>query len=171
MQEAVTFPKPEEVNIIATRNGELTNIPGTEFRTPLSPYITSLKFWDKYLDIHFTSDDDVTVIPIAFYCKSGWQKLPFAKCVGTYEKIVSHSHVEMKATYFSAQLTGEGSPPAINEELGVLVQLIGNKTTHEIDNFYEPSDEPFDIVLPPAHSERILLRVKNQIDPGWYLPE
>ena len=181
MREAVTFPKPEEVNIIATRNGELTNIPGTEFRTPLAPYKTQL--WCGNYD-HLDSKNlrlytsyDVTCIPLAIVRGSttsytyyrtlakpidphvGYRRLP-----SSYEEPDPHSP---NVVEFGAKLRSGEVAPATGDRIGFIVQLIGNKTTQIIDAFDSPSD-PSEVILPPCYSERVLLWTKNPITDSRY---
>lgn len=42
MKEQVIFPEPQNVTILATREGELTQIPGSEFRAPVAPHIANI---------------------------------------------------------------------------------------------------------------------------------
>ena len=171
MQEAVIFPKPEEVNIIATRNGELTNIPGTEFRTPLAPYQTLLRFNPAGMEPYLLTDTDVTPIPISMFYESSGLKYTYAKCLNIFEERLEIDDDKSKVTYFDAQLLKSKSPPS-TDRIGLMVQLIGNKTTHILDHFTDPpsSDDEAIVTLPPCHSERFLIVVANNINPAFYLP-
>ena len=181
MREAVTFPKPEEVNIIATRNGELTNIPGTEFRTPLAPYKTKLWCGTGSHD-HLNSSNlrlytsyDVTCIPLAIVRGSS----PSSESLTYYRTLAMPVNPFLeearRASYgddpytdspnivqFGAKLTIGEVAPAKGDRIGFIVQLIGNKTTQVIDMFNSP-DDPSEVILPPCYSERVLFWAKNPI--------
>ena len=181
MREAVTFPKPEEVNIIATRNGELTNIPGTEFRTPLAPYKTTLWCGTGSHD-HLNADNlrlytsyDVTCIPLALVrgnSSSGGSLTSyrtFAKPIDPHlEEARQPGYGEEpdpdlpNIVEFGAKLTMGEAVPATGDRIGFIVQLIGNKTTQVIDMFNSP-DDPSEVILPPCYSERVLFWAKNPI--------
>ena len=176
MREAVIFPKPEEVNIIATRNGELTNIPGTEFRTPLAPYTTKLWVSDNMnaVRLSFYTSYDVTAIPLAIVRgKSPYNGddltyyRTFAKPLDPYTTVRDRSYVGYEDidfpnfTQFGAELLQNESEPSPGDRIGYLLQLIGNKTTQIIDGFNNPDQS--DVILPPCYSERVLFWTKNPV--------
>ena len=184
MQEAVIFPKPEEVNIIATRNGELTNIKGTEFRAPLAPYRTEFEFqYSSVYGLYVNTKNDTTAIPISVF---KWVGIPnmtgdtiykwesFATCVNAYERYEDDSdEFTWTSTYFQGQLISPtATPPAQGEDIGFLVQLIGNKSTQHIDDTGNTGSwmDPVSIILPPSHSERVFVKVKGKMDPGYWTP-
>ncbi len=177
MQEAVIFSKPEEVNIIATRNGELTNIPGTEFRAPVAPFKTQFRFYfSRTWGPCIYTDADTTAIPIALFEKqmnrdgtSMWKA--FAKCYKAYAEELQEEEDARHATMFQAQLvSASATPPDSDEEIGLLVQLIGNKTTQFIDDTASSGGTYSNVILPPSYSERVFVKVKNGIDPSFYEP-
>lgn len=66
MKEAVIFSDPQDVTILATRKGELTQIPGSEFRAPITPFgATIFANWVKPYNslgrLELTTDKEVSV--------------------------------------------------------------------------------------------------------------
>ena len=177
MQEAVIFPKPEEVNIIATRNGELTNIKGTEFRAPLAPFKTQFRFnaGSSSGPIIYT-DTDTTAIPIVLFKgvpnragEISWEA--FATCFNAYETTLVSDQDATHKTAFEAQLVkSSATPPDSDEEIGLIVQLIGNKTTQYIDDTADSSGTFSDVILLPSYSQRVFVTAQNGIDPSFYKP-
>ena len=184
MQEAVIFPKPEEVNIIATRNGELTKIKGTEFRAPLAPYKTGFEFgYSSSFGLYFNTTNDTTAIPISVF---KWEGVPsmsgdtiykwgaFAACFNVYEKYEDDADENTwTTTCFKAQLkSSTATPPAVGEEIGFLVQLIGNKSTQHIDDIGNSNNwsDNYNIILPPSHSERVFIKRTNKLAPEFWTP-
>ena len=172
MQEAVVFPRPEEVNIIATRNGELTNIPGTEFRAPLLPYKSKLRFSAgkvAYID----TSSDVTPIPLGVFLKDSidgkWEC--FAACYNVHQSLIEDSSdTGWQRTYFRAMLNQYKKAPEYGEvDIGILIQLIGNKTTQFIDDTGGGSGD-YQVILPPSHSERFFLIQKNHFYDDFWTP-
>ena len=181
MQEAVIFPRPEEVNIIATRNGKLTNIPGTEFRAALAPYKTEFRlYYSTSNGLSVRTSGDTTATPISVF-KMGSQKNPyggedpiwvaFATCFNVYQENVINTFEDITHdTYFQARLIdSNATPPGPDENIGFLVQLIGTKTTQFIDDTTSQGDS-YDVVLPPSHSERVFVMQKNKVKPEFWTP-
>ena len=170
MQEAVVFPRPEEVNIIATRNGELTNIKGTEFRAPLLPYKSKLKVAagkDPYID----TSSDVTAIPLGVFEKDSrddqWNC--FAACYNVYQSTIDRNFDTWHRTFFRAMLNQYKNPPESEDIVGILIQLIGNKTTQFIDDTGGGIGD-YQVILPPSHSERFFLMQKNGFYDEFWTP-
>ncbi len=72
MNEKVIFHDPENVNILANRSGEIVQIPGTDFRTPVAPYTSMLmarfdNYINRNIEISISTYSDVTVIPLGLY--------------------------------------------------------------------------------------------------------
>ena len=177
MQEAVIFPKPEEVNIIATRNGELTNIRGTEFRAPVEPFKTQFRFYaSRSWGPCIYTDADTTAIPIALFekfvnrdGKVSWEA--FATCFNAFEETLISEENAIHSTAFEAQFVDSSySAPDSDEEIGLLVQLIGNKTTQYIDDTAISGGSTTNVILPPSYSERVFVTAQNGIDPSFYKP-
>ena len=187
MREAVSFPKPEEVNIIATRNGELTQIPGTEFRTPLAPFKT--KIWvtssddtlnDQDVNSHPRNDalylktsKDVSCIPLGicrFFSSEPGKYRVIARALDIVEWVDWSEQREVTTLKFRAEMLrgfkyGDGSPyeqdkPEKDETLGILAQVTGNKHTQIVDS----TGDPGEAILAPCYSERIVVKFINPLE-------
>ena len=172
MREAVSFPKPEEVNIIATRNGELTQIPGTEFRTPLAPYECKIDLYFGGSRMGVIATEDITCIPLGiciprtkheYGLRSEYDTI--ARPINVYEmENTSYASPDLTTlTLFGAKMLAGHTPPENDDTIGVLAQFIGNKTTRYIDG----GDS---VILPPTHSERVLVWGQNTMRPDYWQP-
>lgn len=65
MKEAVIFSDPQDVTILATRKGELTQIPGSEFRAPVDVFgvhiLADLKIIDNVGSLLIVTDEEISV--------------------------------------------------------------------------------------------------------------
>jgi len=181
MREAVIFPKPEEVNIIATRNGVLTQIPGTEFRTPIAPYETHVEFhclsdyWGKDHTLEVHTNSEVTAIPLTMHewnnSYNDYSTIPtiFPQNV----RINSGRGIdEEKITRFKGYAPGYRQPPVKGSKIAVLVQLIGNRSTLKYDASDDTGITKCEVGLPYSHSELVLIGTVNQLEEdAWIMDD
>ena len=164
MKEAVIFPDPQDVNIIATRNGELTQIPGTEFRAPIAPYRTQIKAsWNsssKRLELQYSTQ--VTVKVHGLYQKNEYGfPIPFA--LPSEDSYIEHTSSRIyNYTYWKEHPDSSSKPsPDSDKLMYVLAEIIGYKTveTIEVDR-----SNGAKVLLPEINGVVAMLETYN---PGW----
>lgn len=161
MKETVIFPDPQDVNIIATRNGELTQIPGLQFRAPVAPYTAFIKAnWYEYeRQLILTYSTEITVKVHGLYQDNGWSLTPFAVPSEDSCADLGSSTITWKKhpkNYNSYPDPDSGIP------MIVVAEINGYKTieTVEINDRYDK----IDLRLPESVGSLVKLQTYN---PGW----
>ena len=135
MKEQVIFPEPQDVTILATRKGELTQIPGLEFRAPIVPYETDIKAYFNGFDgpnLRLTYDDEISIKVNGLYQADRWDDLiPYAV---PSEK--SYSELGRSYTYWKQHPDNtNGDKPSSDPDtpMIVLAEILGHKTVETLD--------------------------------------
>lgn len=175
MKEHVIFPEPQDVNILATRKGELTQIPGTEFRAPIVPFEAAiLPIWHyNYKALRIETELDVVI-------RGNWLRQG-----STYYAIASESSFveppvfsgrpsdsphDLKRTYIKwkqhpKNTSGYKPSPDPDRPIYVHVEIFGYKSTETIHslnkNYGAP---PVQVILPELVGVQAELEMYN---PEW----
>lgn len=160
MKEQVIFPEPQDVTILATRNGELTQIPGLEFRAPIVPFETDISVYWNTSSAYFSisHSDDVTV-KVQSLCQMDGSRLR------AYAMPSERSYSKSGKTYvYWKQHTDNGSgykpDDDVDNPLIVFAEVMGYKTTETLI-FESRYISPKKLYLPEPHGLMVRLETYN----------
>ena len=186
MQEAVIFPEPQDVTILATRNGELTQIPGTEFRAPLQPFTAGIQYYWKPGDSKLNHSFivklplnvqmrvhgmfNVNYFPTRYYL-SGKVRETHLNYYNSSLITASPPSISEWRTFFNPG--SERYTPSTNDQTpyAVLVEFYGYETVQTIAQTpTDTKDTTHSIYLPPTFGVMAWLETPNPMLPedNWW---
>lgn len=187
MKEAVIFPDPHNVSIIANRNGEIVQIPGTEFRAPVAPFAAWMEYYAQEdvnfgrLTVGFNVSIESTVIPIACYVKQNTTGTPDSEYmwVGHVEpyqiiaadynpdKPVDDNWMQMQSWQFNIKRTtyvDAADILPIDDKFYVMYQVLHAAGVQAVECGYDHTDVRS--VLPDCQAINVLVEYKGK--PGMW---
>ena len=144
MKEQVIFPEPQNVTILATREGELTQIPGSEFRAPVAPHSTYISAkWDTSTSpyeakLRIYHDTYTSVKVLGLFQQNEYGVI---KRVAQPDESKTNTDVEMNGVYLEGLATWvywkpsflKDDKPEDDKDLMTLVEITSYNTLENLD--------------------------------------
>lgn len=167
MKEQVIFPEPQNVTILATREGKLTQIPGSEFRAPIAPHEFQIDVdWSDSSEeprLKFKHPLTVSIRVIGLF-----QQMPTypIEIVALPDESRSYSDILLDGykpsglktfVYWKKAFSSKYTHPQPDTDLQTLVEITSYNT-------FENSDNDGTMVLPECYGTTAFI---NRENPGY----
>ena len=172
MKEQVIFHEPQNVTILATREGKLTQIPGSEFRAPIAPHIANISAeWgdltstpqEAKLRIYHDTYTTVKVLGLFQQDRYGTYRVALPDESKTHTNVkMNDNHLEKLVTwvYWKPSFLRDDKPED-NLDLMTLVEITSYNTLENLN-------EDGSVLLPECYGTTAFIIRENPNYPSDY---